>query len=402
VNGRAQSRRRSVVSRILRSRVQLLGIGRSVEKATSTVVELLHDHLQQLLVLGRLTIGQAKRFLVGMPHCEHLLKKADTIFSDALTYTRTLVTELSPPVLREHGLAAGLNWLAEYMKKHNLTVSVVVPENDALRLPEDRMVLLFQSIRELLINSSKHAGTGQALVAATQHDGALQIAVSDEGMGFDPAATQTLAIEGAGLSSKFGLFSIRERMNALGGHFDLFSAPGKGTRATLILPLPSPAPQQEISELASNAQIPIERADLNSNRAPNGRCRVIIADDHVMVRQGLRSVLEGFPDIEVIGEASNGQQAMTLTDQLRPSVVLMDVNMPVLDGIAATVKIKARHPKIVVIGLSVNASAENEHAMKTAGASTLLTKEAAVDQLYGAIQRAVPSLGTQITQETTL
>jgi len=119
----------------------------------------LHDHLQQMLVLGKLEIGQGKRFAIGIPACETALKRVDDILSDALTYSRTLVAELSPPVLREHGLAAGLKWLAEYMnKKHRQTVTMIIVEDHGLMLPEDQRALLFQSVRELLINASKHAG----------------------------------------------------------------------------------------------------------------------------------------------------------------------------------------------------------------------------------------------------
>ncbi len=109
------------------------------------------------------------------------------MLSDALKYTRTLVAELSPPVLRDHGLAAGLKWLGEYMKRYNLAVTVTVPEKE-LKLPEDQVILLFQSVRELLINSSKYAGTGQAAVTLEQRDGRLLIEVSDQGAGFDLAA----------------------------------------------------------------------------------------------------------------------------------------------------------------------------------------------------------------------
>jgi DNA-binding NarL/FixJ family response regulator len=108
-----------------------------------------------------------------------------------------------------------------------------------------------------------------------------------------------------------------------------------------------------------------------------------------MVREGLRSVLEGFSDIDVIGEASNGQEAIDLTERFKPAAIVMDINMPLINGIEATARIKTRHPEIVVIGMSVNASADNHDAMRTAGATMLLTKEAAVDQLHGAIQQAV-------------
>ena len=97
-------------------------------------------------------------------------------------------------------------------------------------MPEDHAMLLFQSIRELLMNVVKHAGTNQAKIALTQMDETLQITVADEGAGFDlAAATKTNSVP------TFGLFSIGERMRALGGGFDIESAPGQGTTATASL-----------------------------------------------------------------------------------------------------------------------------------------------------------------------
>jgi CheY-like chemotaxis protein len=112
---------------------------------------------------------------------------------------------------------------------------------------------------------------------------------------------------------------------------------------------------------------------------------VLLVDDHAMVRQGLRSVMEGFPNIDVIGEASNGDEALKLVEKRRPAVVLMDINMPKLNGIEATAKIKSEHPEVAVIGLSVNAESINQEAMKKAGASMLLAKEAVITELYNAI-----------------
>jgi DNA-binding NarL/FixJ family response regulator len=117
--------------------------------------------------------------------------------------------------------------------------------------------------------------------------------------------------------------------------------------------------------------------------------RLLLVDDHAMVRQGLRTILESYGDIPVIREASDGQEAVELTEQFKPSVIIMDINMPKMNGIEATGKIKSRYPDTVVIGLSVNASEENQKAMKLAGASMLLTKEAAVGNLYTAIHEAL-------------
>jgi DNA-binding NarL/FixJ family response regulator len=112
-------------------------------------------------------------------------------------------------------------------------------------------------------------------------------------------------------------------------------------------------------------------------------------DDHIMVRQGLRAVLDAYADVELTGEAGNGEEAVRLVEQLRPAVVVMDITIPTMDGVEATKQIKRRYPETIVIGLSVNATKENEEAMKRAGAVGLMTKEAAVEQLYGVIQAAV-------------
>jgi signal transduction histidine kinase len=210
----------------------------------------LHDHLQQMLVVGKLAIGQGKRVSDGRPEYDAVLKRVDDILSDALTYSRTLVAELSPPVLRDHGLTAALKWLAEYMKKkHEQRVMVILPDDDGVMLPEDQRVLLFQSVRELLINASKHAGTGTATIRMTRHADQVQIEVHDDGQGFDLAAAAAAAAgnPGGGISSKFGLYSIQERMKALGGSFSIRSMPGEGTTATLTLP---PARSAEIKVLS--------------------------------------------------------------------------------------------------------------------------------------------------------
>jgi signal transduction histidine kinase/CheY-like chemotaxis protein len=356
----------------------------------------LHDHLQQTLVLGRLTLGQGRRAAAAVPACLDVLNKIDDIFAESLTYTRTLVADLSPPVLRDHGLPAGLKWLGEYMKKHQITVTVAVPEKDDLRLPEDQAVLLFQSVRELLINSGKHAGTRQADVRLERNDGHLRIMVSDRGAGFDlAAAAAAVGTPHGGISSKFGLFSIQERMRALGGSFEIQSAPGHGTMATLVLPLLQ-RHEAKVKVEAQNLQVILPSAlSLRSasrsfaSRPASPRIRVLLVDDHTVLREGLRSIVTAYDHFEVVGEAGDGVEAVQLAQQLDPDVVVMDINMPKMDGIEATQQIKSHQPATVVIGLSVNQSTDTEQKMKAAGASAYLTKESAVDALCQAIEEAV-------------
>jgi CheY-like chemotaxis protein/anti-sigma regulatory factor (Ser/Thr protein kinase) len=288
-------------------------------------------------------------------------------------------------VLRDHGLPMGLKWLGEYMQKHDMTVTVTVAE-ERLKLPDDQALLLFQSVRELLMNAWKHAQTGRAEISMDMEDGRLRIEVRDQGQGFNPAAAETH--RATGLSAKFGLFSIQERMKALGGSFTIESAPGQGTTARLILPLRAP---RLTPKDASPARAPLEVSGsetgwVHPEEGTKEHVCVLLVDDHAMVRQGLRTMLESYADVQVIGEASNGEEALTTVERLHPAVVVMDINMPKLNGIEATARLKSRFPDLIIIGLSVNAEEENQRAMKRAGASRLITKEAAVEQLYAAIK----------------
>jgi DNA-binding NarL/FixJ family response regulator len=126
------------------------------------------------------------------------------------------------------------------------------------------------------------------------------------------------------------------------------------------------------------------------SRKPGG-IHVLLVDDHQMIRQGIRAILDGFPDITVIGEAANGEEGVDKARLFLPHVVVMDINMPKMNGIAATLLIKRHDPRVAVIGLSVNSDERHREAMRLAGAYALLTKEAAVEELYVAIIEAVRS-----------
>jgi signal transduction histidine kinase len=197
----------------------------------------LHDYLAQLLVLGRMKIGLLQRLSVPSAGDE-IVRDVDEVLSQALQYCQTLMADLSPPILHQKGLVAGIRALATQMKRHYLEVRVDLDQVDECDIPISCAVLLFRSVRELLINTAKHAAVKQASVRLTCDKGLLQIMVHDES-GFDLAASQGPTPPGPEnvLSSKIGLVTIRERMKALNGRFDLASAPKQGTTATLTLPI---------------------------------------------------------------------------------------------------------------------------------------------------------------------
>ena len=122
------------------------------------------------------------------------------------------------------------------------------------------------------------------------------------------------------------------------------------------------------------------------------RIAVLIADDHELVRKCLRGGLQQYPNIEVIGEVADGEEAVAATFKLKPTVVVMDINMDKMDGITATRLIKTLHPEVVVIGLTADPKDYQVYAMTRAGASEVLNKDKAVYELYPAIQRSVASI----------
>ena len=118
------------------------------------------------------------------------------------------------------------------------------------------------------------------------------------------------------------------------------------------------------------------------------RIRVLIVDDHAMVRRGMRDFLDLHDDLEVVGEASDGDGALVAAEALRPDVVVMDLLMPGLDGIAATAELKARHPAIEIVAITSFIEEDRITAAIEAGASGFLLKDAEADDLAAAIRAA--------------
>lgn len=351
----------------------------------------LHDHLAQMLALARLKLGQARHVKMVPGACLNYIEQSEDVLNQCLTYTRTLVAELSPPVLHEFGLPAALTWLARQMRRYDLVVSCEFPPSAPWVISEDESVLLFQSARELLINVGKHANTGNALMRLEYKDNILRLSVQDEGRGCDPAG---LMSNDPGQASKFGLFSIRERMRALGGEFDITSIPGKGTRTIVMLPLPGHPAVAENPSYKEKQAISRSRADTASSsgplppRGPQTVIKVLIVDDHVMLRESLHTMVDSHEHLHVIGEASNGVEALEGVRALHPDVVVMDINMPRMNGLEAAKLIRREFPRVGIVGLSIHDSEEMVETMAAAGISSYVTKDAAVKTLCHAIEAA--------------
>ena len=220
-------RERTMQLRALAGELTLAG-----QRERRRLAGVLHDHLQQLLVAVKLRLA-----LLGRSSDEGVRKataEADQILGEAITASRTLTGELNPPIMQDDGLETALRWLAHWMvDKHSLAVDLDL-EQEIPPLAEDVRVLLFESVRELLFNAAKHSQVQAARVSVRRSgDGLLRVTVSDEGSGFDLGRLKPAGEPGGG----FGLFSIRERLNLIGGRFEVHSTPGQGSRFVLTVPL---------------------------------------------------------------------------------------------------------------------------------------------------------------------
>ncbi len=134
------------------------------------------------------------------------------------------------------------------------------------------------------------------------------------------------------------------------------------------------------------------------------RIRVIIADDHEVVRKGIREYLEDEPDMEVVGEARDGQEALAQVEAVRPDVVILDIQMPNVSGVEATTRIRAQHPDVKVLIMTAYDSDPYIFALLKAGASGYLLKTAGPDDLVRAVRvvkRGQSWLGPEVARRVT-
>ena len=225
---------------LLRRTAQLQALAqdltRAEERERQRVAQVIHDHLQQLLSVARMNLGMVLD-RVRTRSVKESLGSLDGLIAESLDLTRSLTAELSPAILHRSGLAAALQWLGRWYEER-FGLKVAVDTEADVELGEELRVTMFRGVRELLFNVVKHANVGNAGVQLRRAaDGSTRVVVRDEGVGFNP---ETLRAWDGGPSHGFGLFSLRERLELLGGRLDVDSAPGQGASFTIIGPPPRP------------------------------------------------------------------------------------------------------------------------------------------------------------------
>jgi PAS domain S-box-containing protein len=342
------------------------------------LAKILHDHLQQLLVAAK--IGLETIFQRPPKEQQKHVTEIAELLSESINASRSLTIDLCPPILYESGLGQALEWLSSWMKEKYRFHVDLKREETPIPMRENMKILLFESVRELLFNAFKHAGVGAAQVELIrENENYLKMIVSDQGAGFDVKNLEKNCDPNTG---GFGLFSMRERLSLLGGRFELTSTIGKGT----IVSLTAPCQKETVDEPEVKKENFISS---NISDETNKKIRVMLVDDHAVMRQGLSSLLSLQPDIEIVGEASDGEEAVDMARKIIPDIILMDISMPKMNGIEATRVIHSEFPGIRIIGLSMHAGNGQASTMLSAGASAYQSKGENTDLLLAAIRGAV-------------
>lgn len=359
-------------------------LNKAEEQERQRLATELHDHLGQMLAVAKFKIEGLQNELSGQGSTD--LEELKEVVNDALAYSQNLMVELKPPpVLNKEDVTEVLDWTVKKMRKQGLDIQV---EDDGQIKPVDKEIrsVLHQSVREVLQNVSKHAGTKKVRMQIMRNYAQVKVVIEDKGKGFNQKNTPPVPTEG----KRFGLFNIKERMKWHGGTFELYSEPGMGTKVILQAPL-----KEEVREPKStspDAGFPMFPDKMHEQAGQAKRYKIILVDDHTMMRTGLRQIIDKQDFIQIVGEASQGREAVELARETKPDIIIMDVNMPVMDGIQATRIIKKEMPNVRIIGLSLHESPEVINNMKSAGASAYLTKNEAFESLTTTIQKEISGM----------
>ncbi|EEM80021.1 Response regulator receiver [Bacillus thuringiensis serovar huazhongensis BGSC 4BD1] len=315
----------------------------------------LHDtmgHSYTSIIMGMETLRMELKSKEGEQQLDSLLQLARNSMEEVRLYLHQL--DLSQESLP---LAVTLQQLTEEFKKHaKVNVRTRIIGEEYMASKQSKMTL-YRSLQESLTNAVRHGHSTEIIVSLHFEPQQIRLDVQDNGCGVEE------------WKDGFGLTAMKERVSQSQGRVIVYSKKGEGTLISCVLPK-----QVQLS---------------------NEQIRLCIVDDHSFIRESLHTILDGQEDLQVVGMAEDGERALELCERLKPDVVLMDLEMPNLDGVHATKMIKEKWPDIRVLILSTFQNTERAKEIIRNGADGYLLKSIDSRELAESI-RLVYRGGTMI------
>jgi CheY-like chemotaxis protein len=361
------------------------------QRERKRIAAMLHDHLQQILVASTFQLAEATRSIKNQEFDKvaNHLDRGKAFLSDAIRSARALSTELRPPILYEDGLTQAFEWLAlKFKREHELEV-ILDMEDPQVTLSDSLKIMIFESVKELLFNVVKHAQVKQArLTFKILFNHVLYICVQDEGVGLQGSQK---APGMTGSEGGFGLFSMQERLKIQNAEFEVISPANKGLKIEIRIPI---NPLSTTNEMILEQERIVLQKKILPSKTDDKIIKILLVDDHQIVRKSIADLLKSIPMLQIVAQANNGLDAIEKTVRFLPDVIIMDINMPKLNGIETTRLIKKNFPDIKIIGLSVQDENDIADSMKKAGALTLLNISGDPEDLIATILNCMENPST--------
>jgi DNA-binding NarL/FixJ family response regulator/signal transduction histidine kinase len=310
----------------------------------------IHDTLAQVLTGVIVQLQAAEMLPTSDIYDRQLhLTQARLLAQQGLTEARRSVQALRPQVLEQTDLAGALSALLQQMTAGTALQSRFRVHGNVYPLSADVETQLLRIGQEALTNLVKHANASEAVVELSYQPGQVQLRVQDDGQGFVQKKGEGGKAKGEG--SGYGLVGMQERSQQIGATLSIASQVGVGTTIQVNLLTQSLEFSEEVQDI-----------------------RVLIADDHVIVLQGLAALIERQPGITVVAQAQNGREAIDLFRTHQPDVALIDLRMPVIDGVEVIALIRQECPTAKIVILTTYDADEDIYRGLQAGAMAYLLK----------------------------
>jgi len=322
----------------------------------------LHDEFGQVLTAIGSLLGRAGSHLPEGSKVREEVQEVREIAQSTLDNIRSLSQALHPVLLEEAGLVSTLDWYIPTVERQSGIALHYEKSGTAFPLDGGASVHVYRVLQEALNNVSRHSGAKEAWARLKFLPDALELEIEDHGKGILPEKN------GRGI----GLVAMRERAELIGGKLARWCDCASSVRKL---------------------------------RHMRDKLTVLLVDDHALVRRGFRRILEDDAEIEVVGEASDGEEAVRLAAKERPEVIVMDCAMPGMNGLEATRRILEARPEAAILMLSMHSEDTLVRQALDAGARGYILKNAMDLDLANAVKRVAKGekvLDPQVAHPTTL